>query len=512
VVWASYGRDAGWPAATAPFPSVPIERTVGRVTVPILVHDAPAITLVSGEIARSSTIPELVQSWFAAEIAPAEIIMRTPEALIGGGEARKQATIRSDQFGVPGNFATIEIIDGTVRIIAPGGRELHLSDVDARLERRMGGHELLATGTANLFGRKIEFVLESGDDARNAGHTHPMSIRIRGAGMSLELGSTIVSSGTTQEAGTLRFHAESADDLAAWLGLSFATALAGPLTLEGSLSVEDGLFSLDAATIQLAGNSGKGSLRLQLTSGRALLDATLAFARLDLAGAEQVLRMALETETVAPATVSPAAKGPGLAAVDIDLRLSADRIRLGDFATGRGAISATWRDHGLTVQLAGLELYGGEASGQLRLGAVPGAPRMELMLELDGVELASLLTAAGYRAPLTATSQISIALSAAGRTWREARERLTGRIAVRASERGWASGGLGRMVHAVMGDSSAVSGNGGQVIDGLDWQMAIENGVATRQRLAFDLDGVRYDGLAETVRAEAVAATRHEPE
>ena len=486
-----------WQAAPPPLQDLVLTATPIPITSPFRVHDAPSITVLNGDFVGPRSIAELVESWVAGESAPAPLLLKSPEIVIGGSAQETEEIIE----GLPsGGSSIVAISNGLVRWPLVAGGELRFEAVEARIEVSRGGAVRIPDGTAMLAGRKFAFALEAGPSGVGA-NEHSLRLTLTSKELRVGFNGVLTSKGTVLEAGRFRVATDDASDVAAWLGLSL-DGISGRVVAEGALSVESGLVSLEQASFAIGGNRGEGSIRLQVTRGRPLVDATLAFAQLDLGGAETWLRsrFAEPAEALARKPAGSAAKL--LEAIDVDLRLSADTIRVGELATGHGAISATWRDKGLTVQLAGLDIYGGGASGQLDLRPRSGDPTAELALKLDSVDLRSLLSAMGLEAPLDANSHVAVALTAAGRSWREARERLSGEIAVRATERALMRGGLQRAALAAMGRAGELRG-AGQAVDGLDWKIAIENGIIARQSLAFDVNGIRYGAGAEASKDES---------
>ncbi len=497
LVGASLQFQRVWQAAPPPLQDLVLTATPIPITTPVQIHDAPAITLLKGELVGPRSIAELVESWISGESAPAPLGLRSPEIVIGGSAHEAVAMIER----LPSRGSSIVAIsNGTVRWPFVAGGELRFEFVEARIELGPGGAVRIPNAAAMLAGRKVAFTIEASPSSAGA-HEHSFRLTLTGKGLHAGLTGVLAANGTALKAGSLRVAADDFADIATWLGLSLDGIGGAPLVAEGALSAEAGLVSLEEARVVIGGNRGEGSVRLQVTRGRPLVDATLAFGHLDLGGAETWLRSRFAEPAEALARKPAGSTAKLLEAIDIDLRLSADTIRVGELATGHGAISATWRNNGLTVQLAGLDIYGGGASGQLDLRPRLGDPTAELALKLDNVDLRTLLTALGLEAPLDANGHVAVALTAAGRSWREARERFSGKVAVQATERALMRGGLQRAALAAMGREGELR-VGGQSVDGLDWKIAIENGIMTRQSLAFDVNGIRYGAGVEVSKDE----------
>ena len=485
-----------WQAAPPPLQDLVLTAAPIPITTPVRVHDAPAITVLKGELVGPRSIAELVESWIGDGRVPAPLLLKSPEIVIGGS-----AEVTAEFIGSSPSrgSSTVDISNGVVRWPLVVGGELRFENVEARVELSSTGAVRIPNATAMLAGRRIAFAIEAGP-SNSGNHRHSLRLTLTSNGLQAGLTGVLTANGTALEAGSLRVAADDAADIAAWLGLS-PGGMAGPIMAEGALSAEAGLVSLEEAIVAIGGNRGEGSVRMQLTSGRPLIDATLAFARLDLGEAGHWLGSGIADPAEALARKPAGSAGTLLEAIDIDLRLSADTIRVGELVTGHGAISATWRDKGLTVQLAGLDIYGGGASGQLDLRPRVGDPTAALALRLDNVDLNTLSMALGLEAPLDANGHVAVALTAAGRSWREVRERFSGKVAVQATERALMRGGLQRAAMAAMGREGQ-SRVGGQAVDGLDWKIAIENGIMTRQSLAFDVNGIRYGAGVEASKDE----------
>lgn len=495
---ASLPFQSVWQAAPPPLQDLVLTATPIPITTPVQVHNAPGITVLKGDLVGPRSIAELVDSWIGGGNAPDLLGLKSPEIVIGGS-----AHETAENFvGLPsGGTSVVAISNGLVRWPLAAGGELRLESVEARIELGPAGAIRIPNATAMLAGRRVAFAIEVGP-SRTGTHAHSLRLTLSSKGLQLGLTGVLAANGTVLEAGSLRVAADDSGDIATWLGLSLDGIAGAPLVAEGALSAEAGLVSLEEARVAIGGNRGEGSVRLQVTRGRPLLDATLAFGQLDLGGADAWLRSVFAEPAEALARKPAGSTAKLLEAIDVDLRLSADTLSVGELSTGHGAISATWRDKELTVQLAGLDIYGGGASGQLDLRPRLGDPTAALALKLENVDLRTLLTALGLEAPLDANGHVAVALTAAGRSWREARGRLSGKVAVQATKPALMRGGLQRAALAAMGREGEPR-VGGQAVDGLDWQIAIENGIMTRQSLAFDVNGIRYGAGVEAAKDDS---------
>jgi AsmA protein len=137
-----------------------------------------------------------------------------------------------------------------------------------------------------------------------------------------------------------------------------SVSLAGDLTWSGSRAV------LDRASAVFGGHRAKGSLAVATRRGRALLEGTLAFDQLDWesGGPETAAESGEFLKPLRDLTAARTGRDGGL---DLDMRISAERIRAGQYEAGPVALALTARPDRISIDIAELALFGGTISGRL---------------------------------------------------------------------------------------------------------------------------------------------------
>lgn len=132
------------------------------------------------------------------------------------------------------------------------------------------------------------------------------------------------------------------------------------LSLEGNLTWTGSRASLDGADIAFGDHSAKGSLAFGVRHGRALMEGTLAYDRLEWMPSPE------EAQDAKAGVPFKAVNffGDGRAA-DLDMRISADRVRSGAFEAGPLALALSARGQSLSIDIAELDVFGGTVSGRL---------------------------------------------------------------------------------------------------------------------------------------------------
>ncbi len=140
---------------------------------------------------------------------------------------------------------------------------------------------------------------------------------------------------------------------------------ANSVSISGDLNWSRERVALDRATIAFGDHSASGSVALNRQGSRALLEGTLAYDMLDLTPAWNANAEATGKGELLPLAALPFATRGEDRAIDLDLRLSAERLRAGSFETGPLALALTAKNDRLAVDVAEVALFGGKATARL---------------------------------------------------------------------------------------------------------------------------------------------------
>ena len=209
-----------------------------------------------------------------------------------------------------------------------------------------------------------------------------------------------------------------------WLGLPLP--LPGPYrdaTLKGEASLDPDLLSFTSLSISVDGNALDGAASIRLDGQRPQIAATLAGASVNLAPLIEDW----------PALSSggqwshDAFSSSHLAAADLDLRLSANHVRLGDFQADSAALSAILKNGRLDLSLAEASAY----SGQIRARAViaESAAGFDLRgsISAEKIDVAALLWDGFKRQALTGVGRGGLSFETSGNSFYELASHLDGR-------------------------------------------------------------------------------------
>jgi uncharacterized protein involved in outer membrane biogenesis len=178
-------------------------------------------------------------------------------------------------------------------------------------------------------------------------------------------------------------------------------------SISGDFTWSGARASLENASLTSGGHRAKGSLALALRRGRPLLEGTLAYDRLDLPNAEQdrdaeggVGGNPLEGLEALRARLDPD--------LDLDIRLSAERMTVGTAGEGPFAVALTSRSGHVTADVAELTAFGGNITGRVEYDAAHPA---SLSLSANGSRLDATALAAAFGLPFAVNGSASINLA-----------------------------------------------------------------------------------------------------
>ncbi len=205
--------------------------------------------------------------------------------------------------------------------------------------------------------------------------------------------------------GTLRLKASSENPLMrAMLGSLAPWEPAGAVAVSGDVTWVKGRLALDNAAISFDGHSAKGSLILDAGDGRARLEGNIAYDILDVTpawlgegqGGDAAAR---------PLAALPLVGGREGRSLDFDMRISADRFRAGSFETGPLALALTATRDRLSIDVASMALFGGNATGRLDVN-----PSQSSSLSLRGTvsQLDPQAAAGAFGSPFGVAGPVSV--------------------------------------------------------------------------------------------------------
>jgi hypothetical protein len=179
------------------------------------------------------------------------------------------------------------------------------------------------------------------------------------------------------------------------------------MSFTGDLTWSGKRLSLDRADISFGDRRANGSLALALRHGRALLEGTLAYDKLDWTRADPENseesdggQDALHALMLATADAERS--------MDLDVRISAERFSTGPYESGPLALAITSRSGHSSIDIAELALFGGRITGRLDYDSTRAAP---LTLNASGTRLDSAALASALELPVSVSGPASVRMA-----------------------------------------------------------------------------------------------------
>ncbi len=211
---------------------------------------------------------------------------------------------------------------------------------------------------------------------------------------------------------------------ALWLGLPLP--LPGPFrdaTLKGEASLDPNLLSFPSLSISVDGNALDGAASVRLDGQRPLIAATLAGASVNLAPlAEDWPAM-----TAGGQWSHDYFPTSHLAAADVDLRLSANHVRLGDFQADAAALSAILKNGRLDLSLAEATAYSGQVRARAIIAESGAGFDLRGSVSAEKIDVAALLWDGFKHQALTGVGRGGLTFETSGDSYYELASHLDGR-------------------------------------------------------------------------------------
>jgi AsmA protein len=419
-------------------------RDVHVITVPVRLSSAPDLTLSRAVIydyglsaspgATSQVLldgPVLTLNAAGLHAAAAG----DPEETDSGGAPPVSPLLQ--QIGALG-FDVIAIRRGTLHVVMGDGGVETLTDVQAEVKKTRRG-QISGLGSFTVRGQRVAFDATFGQPDKKQPHRWPLQISIKTSLLQgtfdghADLGEDVQLSGQTELAIT------SLRRVGRWFGLPlYLTEGFNATTVKGELAWARRSLAFEKARIAVDGNEGNGRLALNIAGDRPRLEATLDFAALNLtpyldATRSQLFGFELPVTWGASFDTSLSM----IRYLDADMRISANRVTLKDYAFGQGGATITAQAGKLHADIAEVEIpAGGTLSAQVMAIMTEAAPRYALRAKVESMEM-GVATAKLLGSPtLTGRAGLTLDLTSTGYSLTELTRRLSGKAALSMSEGG----------------------------------------------------------------------------
>lgn len=433
VVRRSMSREiAGWSGRSLVFDGTPTVTLTPRLTVSFpkarITSNRDGTTLVEMDELRAEVpfLPLL----FRGRIEPSAFIFRHPRFTIavdneGGANWDLPSGLNA---GSPLHFLTL--IDGSIDYSDASGRHIVIDAIDADLALRDPHGNASIQGTARWKGERSTFygTLNSPADLLD-GKSADISLALESRLLRGAFEGSLRRLNGLAATGELTLATTSLTDLAQLSSVSLGRMpRLGAASVSSSASLVGGTLALGGAVLTIDGNQGVGALSMKFDA-RPSVQATLAFDSLDLSLYLKAIRDLLVSAQRAP---DAPLDWPRFDAVDADLRISAEQIKIDDSQLGRIAASLALRNGRLDLAIGDMQIYGGHVTASLSADML-GAPSGMLQARLDSMPLSTALNNISGITALDGTLEGTISLQARGESWNALLASITGRgnIAVR---------------------------------------------------------------------------------
>lgn len=322
-------------------------------------------------------------------------------------------------------FSQIHLVNGGM-VVRDALHEVieHLTDMDLVLAWPAAAKSFGATGHFQWRGEPVDTNIAFGDFlSALTGKVSSLKVRLAGAPMKIAFDGDISSRPSLKVDGTMAIDAASLRTAMLWTGHKpMPGGGFGRFTLRAKTNMVGSNIALSAVNLDLDGNIAEGVLSYSAT-GRRTWQGTLAVDALDLT--PYVSSARLVTSSTRDWDRMPIVLD-GLAGFDLDLRLSAARVTIGDAKLERTAVAANLRGGRLALTIGESQAYKGVIMGSLVLGAAPAGAEFKAELQLSDVDLDSCLSQLFGIRRLEGKGNLSLAIDAAGGSIMEMTRTLNG--------------------------------------------------------------------------------------
>ena len=210
-----------------------------------------------------------------------------------------------------------------------------------------------------------------------------LKVRVAGAPLKLAFDGTMSGQPNIKIDGMLSVDGPSIRGVLAWLGQNPGPEGGfGRFALKAQANVNNGTAALAGVNVELDGNAAEGVLTYT-TAGRNNLQGTLAADALDLTPYVSTLQFLTNARSWDQRQFSFDEAGN----FDVDLRLSAARVAIGNVQLGRSAVALNLRGHQLTLTVGESQAFGGLARGSFTLAKSESGADFKSQMQFADVDL-----------------------------------------------------------------------------------------------------------------------------
>jgi AsmA protein len=331
------------------------------------------------------------------------------------------------------SFSEIRINDGAITVRDPAhGVNETLEGAELSLAWPSIAKSFAATGHFVWHKETVAASLAMADfPAALAGRNSGLKFRFNAGPLNAAFDGAMSYAPNLKMEGTLAADAASLRDALRWTG---DTALPdgglGRFALKAHAAVNDGTVALSNVNAEFDGNVAEGVITYA-TTGRKLLQATLAVEALDLTPYVSTVRLVAENSRNWDSTPIALDWFNGWEA---DVRLSAAGVRLAHTRLGRTAVAATMRSGKLVVTVGESQSFNGLITGTIALAKTDTGTDFKTRMQFTDIDLEKAMAELFRIRRVEGAGNVSLEMESSGRSVQELARNLDGSAQISAKD------------------------------------------------------------------------------
>src|ERR1700732_4813836 len=313
----------------------------------------------------------------------------------------------------PLSFSEIRIQDGVLSYVDAGNHVSEkLGDIDLSLAWPSISRSFAATGQFDWRGERVDGSISASDFvAALSGDRSGLKARLASAPLKLAFDGTVANRTSTMMEGTLTVDSPSLRNALRWTGQAPpGSGGFGRFALKARANLVGPSIALTNVNVELDGNVAEGVMTWANT-GRQTLQATLAADALDFTPYISTFRL-----------IAGAAHDwnrqlfdlNSLSTTDLDMRLSAARVTVGQTKLGRTAFGANLRGGALALSVGEAQVYGGIAKGSFGIARSDTVADVKAQFQFTDVDLQACASELFGINKLSGRGNLGVSLVASG--------------------------------------------------------------------------------------------------
>src|ERR1700723_2519054 len=311
------------------------------------------------------------------------------------------------------SFSEIRIQDGELSYQDEGNHLTEkLGDIDLSLAWPSISRSFAATGQFDWRGERVDGSISISDFvAALSGDRSGLKARLSSAPLKLAFDGTVADRTSMMMEGTLTVDSTSLRNALRWTGgAPPGSGGFGRFALKARANVVGASIALTNVNVELDGNVAEGVMTYA-NNGRQTLQATLAAGALDFTPYVSTFRL---LASGAHDWNRQLFGLTSLSSTDLDMRLSAARVTVGQTKLGRTAVGANLRNGALALSIGEAQVYGGIARGSFGVTRSDAIADVKAQFQFIDVDLQSCASELFGITKLTGRGNLNVSLVASG--------------------------------------------------------------------------------------------------